>query len=302
MKSALTVFLILWTGVSPRLLFAETHPELTLLEALPIEGPAHLQPSGLVFREGELYAVCDKHPHTIFQVLREADSARFRPALEFLPPEGTPPDFNLDLEGICVDPSGRFHLVSETSFRALIVDGSGQARWTTPDLKPVGLKAGLFATRGGDLEGIVLLENGEYLLASERQPRGLIRVRADDESASIEAWQMEDPDRMVPKGRTLDFSDLCQWRGRLFVLERNLHLVTELLPDGDRFQIGESWSYEKTVNAPEWRYADRTYGLAEGLAINDREILVLIDNNEGARAGDPDDHRPVLFVFRNPIE
>jgi hypothetical protein len=184
----------------------------------------------------------------------------------------------------------------------MVLEDDGSSRWVTPDLESAGRRVGLFATVGGAFEGLAWLGEGDFLLAAERQPRGLIRVRTRAKPITIDAWLMEESAQTPPNGRSLDFSDLCQWRGRLFALERNRYAVTEILPEGERFTLGRSWSFSETETNGDYRYWHMTYGRAEGLFMTDEEILVLLDNNGDARADDPDDRRPFLFVFGNSIE
>lgn len=301
MRPMLTVLLACQLVGTARGETANQPVELERLAALPIEGPPRLQPSGLVVRDGTLYAVSDKHPDTVFEVVRESGRAVFREAVVFSPPAGTAAGVNLDLEGITIDADGRFHLVSEAACRVLTLDETGLASWTTPSLKPAGRAVGFFSQRGGGLEGIHWLEDGTYLLAAERQLRGFLRVSATGGSPAPDAWPMEERVRTPPKGRSLDFAGLAGWRGRLFVLERNLHLVSELIADENRFVLGDSWSYAATENDPALLYTNSTYGLAEGLALTDEEVLVLVDNNGLGRAIDTEDRRPLMLVFRNPF-
>jgi hypothetical protein len=276
--------------------------ELDLREALPVEGPAKLEPSGLALLNGTLLTVSDKHPNVVFELVRVNGVARCRTYREFEAPPGTPAGFNLDLEGLATGPSDGLFLLSEALDRVMTLDESGAAHWVTPALESAGRQVGLFATEGGDLEGLVWLGDGDFLMAAERQPRGLLRVRTRATPPAVDAWQMESSPLVPPKGRSPDFAGLCQWRGRIFALNRNLQAVTELVPDGNRFGLGDSWSYAGTENDAAYLYSDMTYGHAEGLVISDDEILIILDNNGDARANNPADRRPLLFVFENSLD
>jgi len=280
-------------------------PELELTRAWSVEGPGRFDASGITGRDGELFVVTDRHHDTIFRLTLDGEVARADVHLTFSGPEPYPQIGYMDLEGIVAAPDGGFLLASEWGFAVCHVPaGSGrvEASWTTPDVKAAGAAAGLFATKDGFVEGVALLGEGQVLIACERGPRGLIEVWGGREATRVAAQRMDTSRFPVPAGRVADWSDLASWRGRVFALARNQHLVVELLrADDGAWREGAAWSYAVTENAPEHRFTDMTYGQAEGLMIVDDTILVLIDNNNLERTAQPGDRRTWLFAFRNVI-
>jgi hypothetical protein len=111
---------------------------------------------------------------------------------------------------------------------------------------------------------------------------------------------MDDSSYPALPGRKPDFADLSTVRGQSYVLVRNAHLVMRLSRAGGGWQQGAAWSYAAAENDPRWAYVDQKYGMAEGLAIDDSAIYVVIDNNKIARASAANDLRPTLFVFERP--
>lgn len=285
---------------------ADDAPEaLTLTHAWSIEGPGRFDASGLMVRDGALFAVSDRHGSTIFKLELEDDRARAVPFVTFTGPDPYPSVGYMDLEGLAAAPDGGFYLAPEWGFAVCHVPpGGGVATWVTPDVRAAGSEVGLFATRNGYVEGLAMLGENHFLLAAERQPRGLVEVCGTGAAGKIRAQNLDASRYPVPPGRTTDFADLAIWRGRVFALARNQGLVVELLrggEDGGGWSEGRAWSYAAAENAPEHAYVTMTYGQGEGLAILDDTIYVLLDSNNLDRARQPGDRRGWLFAFTNII-
>lgn len=276
---------------------------LVLADAWHVEGPGRFDASGLLVRDGSFFVVSDRHGDTIFRLEVSGDIARARPFVTFTGPDPYPAIGYMDIEGIASAPGGGFYLASEWGFAVCEVPGNGGvARWVTPGLQAVGAAAGLFATKDAYVEGVAVLGPGEFLIAAERAPRGLIEVGGNP-PWRIAAQSMQATRYEVPAGRGTDWADLTLWQGRVFGLARNQHLVVELLRavDTGAWMEGRAWSYASAENAPERRYTDMTYGQGEGLAITDEHVYVLIDNNNLPNADQPGDRRGWLLAFPNPI-
>jgi len=284
-----------------RAVAGEVAPELELKQAWSVEGPGRFDASGICERDGEFFVVTDRHADTIFTLRLAGDAARAEPSLTFTGPKPYPWIGYMDLEGIVAAPDGGFYLAPEWGFAVCHVPaGGGMARWVTPDLKAAGAAVGLFATKDAYVEGLARLGDDHFLIACERAPRGVIEVRGGREATRVEAQRMEESRFPLPPGRTLDWSDLTVWRGRVFALGRNQHLVVELVRAADgAWAEGRAWSFAATENAPAHRFTDMTYGQAEGLTINDESIYVLVDNNNNQRESRAGDRRTWLWSFRN---
>ena len=268
--------------------------ELELEQALPVEGGANFQPSGLYLSSGRLLVVSDKHDDAVFELRLERDRAVARPFLRFQAPGGEV----LDLEGITGGPDGSLLLASEAQFRVLAVSASGQATWFTSSLEKFGQSAGLFQKRNAGFEGVARVGK-QVVIAAEREPRGLLEV-ADGSGAPIVAYRLPSAVCAGPRGRTDDLTDLSVSEGELYSLQRSAHLVVRMTRSDGRFREAEHWSYARAENHPRYRYRDRTYGLAEGLALDESHVYVALDNNDDARESGKDDRRGMLFVFKRP--
>jgi hypothetical protein len=279
--------------------------ELERAGAWSVEGPDNLQPSGLALRDGILFSVSDKHSDTIFRVEMAGGTARYVPAVSFTGPEPLPRNGWLDLEALVALPDGGFILASEEGVRLLHVPaGGGPASWITPDLRPAGEPAGLLVHHNARNEGLALLGEDRFLVAAEREPRGLLEIVGRGQPVGVCAQELAASRFPIDPGRRPDFADLFLWRGRVFALARNQHLVVELVREAATglWREGDgAWSYASTENSAEFGYGRTEFGLGEGLAIDDELIYIVVDNGTEARAARPNDRRPWLWAFRNAI-
>jgi hypothetical protein len=272
--------------------------ELTLERALPLDVAGDFEPSGLLLFEEHLLTVSDKQDDTVFELVPGTETAQVKEFVRFAPPAGEPRPF--DFEGLAVTPGGNLLLASEARFRVLSLSKAGVASWFTHSVQPLGLESGLFRKRNAGLEGITFAPGGRLLLAAEREPRGLVEFDKPPGSNRARAWPMPESNYPPPGGRDPDFSDLTTFADRVYALERNSHLIVRLEPTPSQWLEREAWSYGKTENDPRFLYENSSFGLAEGLAISETQVFLVLDNNREARAAAPSDHRPLLFIFRRP--
>lgn len=90
------------------------------------------------------------------------------------------------------------------------------------------------------------------------------------------------------------------YKDTLYALERNAFVVSQLIKENGQYRQGKGWSYEYIENDEKWLYRDTTYGLAEGLCLDDKFIYIALDNNGDARRNNPKDTRPLLFILERP--
>jgi hypothetical protein len=271
--------------------------ELVLERALPIQANERFEPSGLVWFDGRLLCVSDKDDGAVFELSLSDTEAVPRVFTTFEAPET---DGKLDFEGIADGGGGKLLLVSEAKARVLEVTPGGSAVWLTPSLEESARAGGLLQEPNAGFEGVTRLGDGRLLFVAERQPRGLVEATLSDERAAVSAWRF-DTGNFAPKaGRVHDFTDLARIDDQVYVLERNAAAVVRLERTANGWAEREGFVFGTTEDDPRYAYADRTYGLAEGLALDRHRIYVILDTNGQARVSDPDDVRPLLFVFKRP--
>jgi hypothetical protein len=271
--------------------------ELKLLRALPIDRFDNFQPSGLLWHEGKLLTVSDKHETEVFELVVEEHAVMVRTYARFALPSGVA---ELDLEGLCSDGSGGLLLASEAQVRVLRIASDSKLSWATPSLDRLGASAGLFTLLNAKLEGIARLDDGRVILAAERSERGLLELPADGTLTGAAAWSMPLSVFQTPPGRAPDFSDLATSENELFALMRSAHLIVNLKRGATGWVEGDAWSFAQTENDDRFGYLDRRYGVAEGLALDGNLVYMVFDNNGNGRSRDPGDVRPQLLVFERP--
>jgi uncharacterized protein YjiK len=281
---------------------AEEVLPLELIKCLPVQGPPHIQPSGLTLRNGKLFTVSDKHDGTIFEIKIGRKTARLNTAVDF----SSAPALSggkLDLEGITCDESGNFYVVSESQLRVLRVDAAGkEATWVTPSLYSHGAAKGMFRRENAYLEGITHVAADRFVLCAERQPRGIIEVTLNGEDPVVKAYTLNES--KFPSGGegAPDFTGLCWNNNTLYALARNAYLVCPMTQDENGFEEATAWSYQQIVTSEELRYVDMRFGHAEGLCMDDDHVYIILDNNEDTRESRPNDNRPLLLIMKRPKE
>ncbi len=271
--------------------------ELTLIRALPIEGVAGIEPSGLILYRNTLFSISDDHDDTIYRLLLGDTCAIAEPHLRFSAPNGLLP---LDFEGITIDSSGNFYLVSETEFRILRVSPNGEATWVTSSLREFGDAKGLFQKSNAHLEGIACVDSSRFILCAERSPRGLLTIDVKHFPNNSAALSCDDTPFHIAPPRVPDFADVFFESGRLYALHRAADAISLMHVQNDSATEQRAWSFHATVSKPQYLYRDNQFGHAEGFCMDSEKIYVVLDNNNDSRQADASDRRPMLFIFQRP--
>jgi hypothetical protein len=284
-------------------LHAENVPDLKLIKAYSVEPATKewakiLEPSGLALLNGKLYAITDKQDAVLWEVKLEGELAKFYP-IKFKLPSDHPP--LMDWEGLCPLPNGRLALVSEAHDRLLEVSPkTAKTRWLTPSVAKEARAAGLFEITNAHAEGVVALGPDHYLLAAERQPRGLVEIDMTGKPPRITPTVMNFSRFPLPIPRFTDFADLWNENGRIYALCRNAGGISELVRTADGWDEKPLWHFRRTVESNPYRYDNMLFGMVEGFCMDKDRIYLVFDNNRIARSGHPDDFRSWLFVFERP--
>lgn len=247
--------------------------QLNLVQSYEIQTNNSIEPSGLTEWDGDFYTVSDKH-NAIFKLVFEDKKVNLVSVIDIQSKEGE----KLDFEGITHDDEF-FYLISELSFRILKISKDGlMQEWVNTENKiyESGTKAGLFQVENAYLEGICILTDGTFLLASERQPRGFVEI---DSNNQYRAYQVDESMHEYKPGVSPDFSGLsCD--EKIYGINRNAYAINELKKVDNKFKEFKSYSYKHIVTSPHLKYQNMDYGHAEGLVVIGNYFYILLDNNK----------------------
>ncbi len=278
--------------------------QLSDYQVYPINGLNQIEPSGLTLKNDTLYTVGDKH-RAIFRLDIQDDEAWLHQEI-ILASERDLGVSVLDLEGITTV-NGDFVLVSEAHHRLIHVDNAGHLRWLPEqgnDLYRSAFDAGLLQLHNAGLEAVAYLGEHRFLVAAERQPRGLIELQFDSSLSAIQSQmnQIMLNSRQQLHGRHPDLTGLFVYDNQVFGLQRNAYVIHELNPAAnDQYLEGQAWSYEHIVRDSKYAYSDMQFGHAEGLAVDDNFFYLVLDNNKIPNGKNPNDKRPLLIVAQRPV-
>ncbi len=279
---------------------ANAQQKLELEKALPLDGPALVQPAGLAWDGKRLLMVCAVHDDDIFAIETQADKAVFKEAIRIRRPKEAQ-GMKMGWRGISLGKDGDLYLSAEQACRILKVDPSGDGDWFGPALLEAGAEKGLFAGNNSGLEGLVQIGARKFLVAAAREPRGLLEVDLSGKTPLITAWLADKTRLSLPAGRRRpDFADLAEDQGKVWALCANSDAVCQVKRNGNEYVEGEYWSYAHVAEDAKYKFTGLRMGLARGLAMDGQSIYIVLDNKGVGRQGDPADKRPLLLVFKRP--
>ena len=299
------LFVLIVSTASVAQHFKQVEPiQLINYQVYPINGVDDIEPSGLTLKNGELYTVGDKH-QAIYRLDIKEDEAWLHKEM-VLASERDLGVTVLDLEGITtVDDD--FVLASEAHHRLIYVHDNGQLRWMPEQgnaLYRSAFDAGLLQLHNAGLEAVTYLGEQQFLVAAERQPRGLISLQFSEDLTVIDEQynQIMLNSQQKLHGRHPDLTGLFVHDEQVYGLQRNAYVIHELNRVGNNlFMEGQAWSYEHIVRDPKYAYSDMQFGHAEGLAVDDTKFYLVLDNNRIGNAKNPNDKRPLLIVAERPV-
>jgi hypothetical protein len=197
-----------------------------------------------------------------------------------------------DLEGMARDDAGRIYVCEEAN-RWIFRWDPATKRLERLDIDWTPVRQYFSSDDNASFEGIAV-GGGKLWLANERDRARIIEV--DLQSLKILGDFAPAPSQWA---MVLHYSDLCWFKGHLFVLLRHHHVILELDP-ATREVLAE-YNFHAIEDAPEHEYHKRfPTGTMEGLAIDDDYFWLITDNNGLPRMADSADRRPTLFKCKRP--
>jgi hypothetical protein len=265
------------------------------------EGQAFEASALALTRDGILLTVSDRSPAIYRIALPEGpgaadlvrDPGAF-PADQLRRVAGTPSG-RYDCEGLALDPHGRLYLCEESQRWIL--------RWDPDRRRVERLEIDWSPVRqffspwdvNASFEGVAV-GNDRLYVANERQQGRIIEVNLE----SLEVLGSFEVRTHHRRPWDTHYSDLSWHGGRLYVLCRESRAVLQV--DPQQRAVEAEYDFSSIERNPEWRYQVLVplVGIMEGLAVDDRHIWLVTDNNHLPRERYPDDRRPTLFRCPRP--
>ena len=248
--------------------------------------------------DGSLLTVNDKAPG-LFQIEFATNGTAalvalpvaFTPAqLAALAPKKTGP---YDCEGLARDGRGRIYVSEESERWILRFDpATGTVERLAIDWKPV--QQWFSADRNASFEGVAVGGDTLYV-ANEREIGRIITV-------DLHTLKVTGSFQVTPIGlpaRDVHYSDLSWFDGELWVLCRESRCVLRV--DPARQKVLAQFDYLELETSPANAYSHPyPYGFVEGLAVDAKNIWLIVDNNGFPRVADSKDRRPTLWRCERP--
>jgi hypothetical protein len=198
-----------------------------------------------------------------------------------------------DCEGLGRDDRGRIYVSEESDRWILRFDPATKAvERLEIDWKPV--RKWFSSDRNASFEGVAI-GGGTLYVANEREIGRLITV-------DLATLKVTGSFQVTPIGlpaRDVHYSDLSWFEGELWVLCRESRCVLRVNPATQK--VLAQFDYLEIETSPENAYSHPyPYGFTEGLAVDAKNIWLIVDNNGFPRVADPKDRRPTLWRCERP--
>jgi uncharacterized protein YjiK len=264
---------------------------------LEFPGLSRFDASGLTWSDGKLLVVEDGDPPLYEIEFVGTNLARVKQTGILTWPQMTKyivrKKGRFDLEGIARDEKGRIYACEEANRWIFRWDPrNNTVERLEIDWTPV--KQYFSGDDNASFEGIAV-GGGKLWLANERDRARVIEVELEtlkvvgDFAPQPSTWSF-----------VLHYSDLCWFKGHLFVLLRHHQVILEVDP-ATRDVLAE-YNFHSIEDAPQHAY-HKAYptGTMEGLTVDDNYFWLVTDNNGMPRVQANKDRRPTLFKCKRPV-
>jgi hypothetical protein len=300
MKKIIPLFVLLLLLIK---LEAQEISFLKLKQAFKYEDNINVpQFSGLCVKDGELYSINDKGTNCLYKLSIDTQNSTFRSNC-------TQISNDKNFEGLCYF-NNSFYLVDEKECMLYKISNNTANSHGATFLES--LKSARLIDTGGNsnrqIESLGMLSDTTFIIATERVITSLAIINNRGEilsKTSIPPLHYDDnwlPGSFSGKEQNEkdanSFSDLCVFKGKVYLLERQKKLIHVFDISLDSFTIVKTLSFKYGINSCD-EY-NPFYGAAEGLAIDDNFIYIILDNNgftQKNRSNMCDNERRTLFQF-----
>lgn len=198
-----------------------------------------------------------------------------------------------DCEGLARDAQGRLYISEESERWILRFDPQTKAvERLAIDWKPV--RKWFSSDPNASFEGVAVGGDTLYV-ANEREIGRLITV-------DLATLKVTGSFQVTPIGlpaRDVHYSDLSWFDGELWVLCRESRCVLQVDPATQK--VLAQFDYLEIETSRENAYSHPyPYGFTEGLAVDAKNIWLIVDNNGFPRVADSKDRRPTLWRCERP--
>lgn len=272
--------------------------ELKLADYYFIDSNDAIEPSGLSVNNGKIYLVSDSSDKKIYSLKFNGKTCTAAAEIEFELPKKKEKS-KLNFEGITSDKDGKLYVIGEKSLSVVIINKKGEAK-ETKSFKKEAKQEEMFKKKNEGPEGICVTDSGEFIIASQNDYGKLMTaniVKNDFENIKIK--KIKSREIKNGHGKEKSISDLCYYGGEVYALLKKQNVVLKLKSEDENFVEEETYTFEDSVKGSEFLYLIGN-NLGEGIAIDDKYIYVVFDNNNQPRMAAMNDTRALLLKFEKP--
>jgi hypothetical protein len=296
--------LIVFFLISPKI-EAQEVSFLKLKQAFKYENNKNVPEfSGLCIKDGSLYSINDKNENYLYKLNMNTVESTFK-VNSLVISKG------IDFEGICYY-NNSFFAIDERHCKVYKIFNNTVIEYSKEFLKNLDSQKLIDKGEGGNkqIESFSMLDDSTFIIATERSITTLAKINIQGKVLSkTKIPPLHYNDSCLPTPLTLQkeivkdansFSDLCIFQGKAYLLEREKKLIYVVDISTDQFVITKTLSFKNGIIPCEEDHP--YYGAAEGVAIDDKYIYIILDNNgddESKVKHMCDKNRRTLFQFYN---
>lgn len=268
------------------------------------------EPSALCFDDkGSLYTVADKLHHSLYKFDLSNSSKGYNLSEDIKPKSSQMLKLRLkkknkfDFEGLEFF-NGNFYVADERDRKVLKIDRSGNITDLKIDsngyMKSKGIRNNV---ENSGFEGLTIDPVNEIMYLIKERQESMVLVVDMKTNTIINNFKILTPGSVEPT-----LTDASFYNGYLYVLIRSHRQIVKVNPSNG--SILSVFDYRKIEEDPKYVYKKIPdleagndpdgYGVMEGLAVTEKSMYVVTDNNMLPLKRNLLNNKPQLFIFNNP--